>query len=49
LSGNPFISLMQCYRSGGYPFSLDRETVVVFRFAADAGALPRATLLSGGN
>lgn len=46
-SGNPFIPLLQCYRSGGYPFSLDRETMVVFRFAADEGALPKATLLSG--
>ena len=49
LSGNPFIPLLQCYRLGGYPFSLDRDTVVVFRFTADGSALPRATLLSGRN
>lgn len=49
LSGNPFIPLLQCYRSGGYPFSLDRDTVVVFRFTADEGALPKATMLPSRN
>lgn len=32
LDGNPFVPLVRCYAAGGYPFSLDRETVVVFRF-----------------
>lgn len=42
---NPFVPLVRCYRAGGYPFSLGRDTVVLFRFTADEGALPRATLL----
>lgn len=45
-SGNPFVPLLHCYFAGGYPFSLDRNTVVVFRFTADEDALPKATLLS---
>jgi hypothetical protein len=49
LSRNPFVPLLQCYRSGGYPFSLDRDTVVMFRFIADEGALPKATLLTRSN
>jgi hypothetical protein len=46
LMGNPFVPLLQCYRSGGYPFSLDRDTTVIFRFSANEGALPKATLVS---
>ncbi|MBA3463378.1 MAG: hypothetical protein H0T46_25710 [Deltaproteobacteria bacterium] len=44
-SANPFIPLLRCYRAGAYPFSLDRDTVVLFRFTADERLLPRATLL----
>ena len=47
LGGNPFVPLLRCYRAGGYPFSLDRDTVVLFRFAADERTLPKATLLPG--
>lgn len=39
---NPFSALLRCYRAGGLPFSLGRDAVVLFRFAADAAALPRA-------
>src|SRR5690242_8790545 len=30
---NPFLPLLRCYRAGGYPFSLGRDTIVLFRFA----------------
>lgn len=43
VTANPFVPLAHCYRAGAYPFSLDRDTVVLFRFASDD--LPRATLL----
>ena len=46
LSGNPFVSLIRCYRAGFYPFCLDAATVVMFRFASDEDALPRARLVS---
>ncbi len=45
LAANPFLPLVRCYRAGAYPFSLDRNTVVLFRFAADEANLPKATLL----
>lgn len=38
LSGNPFLPLLLCYQAGAYPFSLDRETVVLFRFREPADA-----------
>ncbi len=31
-STNPYVPLLHCYRAGFYPFYLDRETVVLFRF-----------------
>jgi hypothetical protein len=40
LSNNPFLPLLRCYSAGAYPFSLDRETVVLFRFVARQ--IPRA-------
>lgn len=45
VTANPFVPLARCYRAGAYPFSLDRDTVVLFRFTADEHVLPRATLL----
>jgi len=45
LTSNPFVPLVRCYRAGAYPFSLDRNTVVLFRFTADERLLPKATLL----
>ncbi|MGE3509588.1 MAG: hypothetical protein AB7N65_11975 [Vicinamibacterales bacterium] len=45
VSANPFVPLVRCYRAGAYPFSLDRDTVVLFRFTSDERLLPRATLL----
>jgi hypothetical protein len=45
-AGNPFRALAHCYRAGCYPFSYNRTTATVFRFAAGgAAALPKATLL----
>lgn len=35
LSRNPFLPLLLCYGAGSYPFSIDRDTVVLFRFARD--------------
>jgi hypothetical protein len=49
LDGNPFLPLLGCYGAGGYPFSLDRDTVVIFRFEADGRVLPKATLLPSRN
>lgn len=46
LSSNPYVSLIRCYRAGFYPFCLDAATVVMFRFATDEDALPRARLVS---
>lgn len=46
LAENPFVPLVHCYAAGLYPFSLDRATVVMFRFAANEVTLPRATLLA---
>jgi hypothetical protein len=46
LDGNPFWPLLDCYRAGLYPFSLDRDTVVLFRFMADASTLPRARVVT---
>ena len=40
---NPVLPLLLCYQGGVYPFSLDRTTVALFRFAA--APLPRAHLL----
>jgi hypothetical protein len=31
-SRNPFDALVRCYHAGAYPFSLDRSTVVLFRW-----------------
>ena len=45
LSHNPFVPLLRCYRAGGYPFSLARDTVVLFRFIANEHEFPKATLL----
>lgn len=54
LDDNPFHRLVRCYRTGFYPFSFGRDTVVLFRFAGTpaeplaveaAAELPRATLL----
>jgi hypothetical protein len=33
LAGNPFWPLVRLYRAGFYPFWLNRENVVLFRFA----------------
>lgn len=44
MTGNPFVPLIRCYRAGAYPFSLDRDTAVLFRFHADERLLPKATL-----
>lgn len=32
VGANPLVPLLRCYRAGAYPFSLDRDTVVLFRF-----------------
>ncbi len=40
-TSNPFVPLVRCYAAGAYPFSLDREHVVLFRFAP--ATPPRAT------
>jgi len=45
LDEDPFWPLLGCYRAGLYPFSLDRGTVVLFRFVDGPPALPRARLL----
>ena len=45
LTANPFVPLMRCYRMGAYPFSLDTDTVVIFRFTSHERLLPKATLL----
>lgn len=45
VTANPFVPLAGCYRAGAYPFSLDRDTVVLFRFTSDERLLPKATLL----
>lgn len=45
MTENPFVPLVSCYSAGAYPFSLGRDAVVLFRFAADERFLPRATLL----
>jgi hypothetical protein len=36
LVDNPFLPLLLCYAAGAYPFSLARDAVVMFRFAAGA-------------
>jgi hypothetical protein len=36
LAANPFLPLLRCYRAGAYPFSLGRESVVLFRFRGAA-------------
>jgi hypothetical protein len=41
-TSNPFVPLLECYRAGFYPFSLAGEEVCLFRFTADAHALPKA-------
>jgi len=41
-TANPVVALMRRYRAGGPPVSPGRDAVVLFRFAADAAALPRA-------
>jgi len=33
MTANPFLPLLLCYQAGAYPFSLGRDTVVLFRFA----------------
>lgn len=38
LRGNPFLPLLLCYEAGAYPFSLDRDTVVLFSFDAQTSA-----------
>jgi hypothetical protein len=32
LGGNPFLPLLRCYRAGFYPFVLNRESALLFRF-----------------
>lgn len=45
LATNPFWPLLGCYLAGFLPFSIDRQTVMMFRFEADERVLPRATVV----
>lgn len=36
MSTNPFLPLLLCYEAGTYPFSLEKESMVLFRFDASS-------------
>lgn len=37
MRSNPFLPLLLCYEAGAYPFSLARDSVVLFRFDESSG------------
>jgi hypothetical protein len=40
---NPFVPLLACYRAGFYPFVMNRESALLFRFASPRFSAPRSS------
>ena len=47
LSRNPFMPLIGCYRTGFYPFVMNRDSVLLFRFVTDRLPSPTGSLGTG--